>query len=276
MGDADTAFDARCLWRAARAGTLATQAGGQPFAALVTPAVAPDGDALLLLSGLSVHTRQLRAEPRCALLVSGAAQSANPQTAPRLTVTGRAVQEPAPWARRYWLDRHPYAAFYADLPDFTLWRVIPEAGHFVAGFARAGRLTRDELVPSAEAAQAIAAAADRILGHCNADHADTLALLAGIGPGEPARMIGVDADGFDVAAGDAIHRVPFDRPVADAFGVRAAMVRMVGERTGPDLGSAAGQPGLGSAAGQPGLGRAAGQPGLDRAAGQSGLGGADG
>src|SRR6202790_3527979 len=85
----DTAFEARKLLRAARSGTLATAAdGGQPFASLVTPACAPDLSLLLLLSNLSEHTRHLRAEPRCSILVCGAAEGANPQTAPRVTVTG--------------------------------------------------------------------------------------------------------------------------------------------------------------------------------------------
>ena len=223
----DGGFAARCLWRAARAGTLATQSGGQPFASLVTPAIAPDGSALLLLSALSVHTRHLRDEPRCALMVSGSPDGPNPQTAPRLTVSGRAAREADEHWRRYWLERHPYAAFYAEMADFGVWRVTPEAGHFVAGFARAGSLTAAELTPPAAVADAIAGAAERILNHCNADHPDALALLAGVPRSGPVRMIGVDADGFDVAARDAIIRVPFDRPVADAGGVRAALVRMV-------------------------------------------------
>src|SRR5450631_1549257 len=86
-----TAFEARKLLRAARSGTLATAAdGGQPFASLVTPACTPDLSLLLLLSDLSEHTRHLRAEPRCSILVCGTAEGANPQTAPRLTVTGTA------------------------------------------------------------------------------------------------------------------------------------------------------------------------------------------
>src|SRR5437588_767164 len=82
------AWQARKLLRGARAGTLATVVGGQPFASLVTPACAPDLSVLMLLSGLSEHTRHLRAEPRCALLVAGTAETPNPQTAPRLSVTG--------------------------------------------------------------------------------------------------------------------------------------------------------------------------------------------
>ena len=223
--EAPAAFAARCLWRAARAATLATQDKGQPFASLVTPAAAPDGSALLLLSSLSAHTRHLAAEPRCALMVVGLPNGANWQTAPRLTVTGRAVPDDDPAWRAYWLARHPYAAPYAGFSDFGLWRIVPEAGHFVAGFARAATLTRDDLVPPAETVTALQDAAPRIIGHCNADHADALALLAG-SPG-PVRMAGVDSDGFDVKAGDTLHRVPFDKPVADGPGVRAALVRMV-------------------------------------------------
>ncbi|MBC7432568.1 MAG: pyridoxamine 5'-phosphate oxidase family protein, partial [Rubritepida sp.] len=77
--------------RAAASATLATQEDGQPFASLVTHAVAPDGALLLWLSTLSRHTRQLQREPRCALMAQAAPAEANPQTAPRVTVTGRAA-----------------------------------------------------------------------------------------------------------------------------------------------------------------------------------------
>ena len=80
------------LLRAARAGTLATVQDGQPFASLVTPATAPDRSVLMLLSDLSEHTRHLKADPRCSLMVAGAATGLNPQTAPRLTLTGTAAR----------------------------------------------------------------------------------------------------------------------------------------------------------------------------------------
>src|SRR3984885_1584648 len=94
--DNDSARTARCLLRSARVGTLATSAKGQPFASLVTPACAPDLSLLLLLSGLSEHTRHLTADPRCSVLVVGVAETANPQTAPRLTVTGVAERVEVP------------------------------------------------------------------------------------------------------------------------------------------------------------------------------------
>jgi hypothetical protein len=96
MATADLGFEARRLIRGSAAATLATGAGGAPFAALVTPAAAPDLSALMLLSSLSEHTRQLQAEPRCALLFLGAAEGPNPQTAPRVTLTGLAEKVPEP------------------------------------------------------------------------------------------------------------------------------------------------------------------------------------
>ena len=181
----DPALEARRLLRAARGGTLATSAAGQPFASLVTPATAPDGSVLLLLSDLSEHTRHLRAEPRCALLVAGAAEGPNPQTAPRLTITGLAELEPDPALHARWVAAHPYAAFYAGFGDFHLWRLRPRGGLFVAGFARAHRLREAQLAPDPDAVAAVAAAEAGIIAHCNADHADALALIAGLHGGRP-------------------------------------------------------------------------------------------
>ena len=62
------AFQARCLLRGAASATLATQQEGQPFASLVTPAMAPDLTPLLLISSLSEHTRQLRRPERIVVM----------------------------------------------------------------------------------------------------------------------------------------------------------------------------------------------------------------
>ena len=158
MATADLGFEARRLIRASAAATLATATGGAPFAALVTPATAPDLSALMLLSSLSEHTRQLNSEPRCALLFTGQPEGPNPQTAPRVTLTGLAetVPEPeVPALKARWLARHPYAALYADFGDFALWRVRPGGALLVGGFARASRLRLADLLPDPAATAAI-------------------------------------------------------------------------------------------------------------------------
>ena len=215
----DHGFAARRILRAAASATLATQSEGQPFASLVTHAVTPDGALLMWLSTLSQHTRHLLREPRCALMAQAAPTDANPQTAPRVTVTGSAerIEDAALKAR--WLARHPYAALYADFGDFALWRLVPQGGQLVGGFAAAHRLRAADLTPETPA---LAGAEADIIAHVNTDHADTLALLADT-PGAW-RMIAVDTDGFDMAEGDQVLRHAFPAPVTDADGVRKALI----------------------------------------------------
>lgn len=225
-------FEARRLIRGAAAATLATAAEGQPFASLVTPACAPDLSPLLWLSSLSEHTRQLKAEPRCALLFTGVAETANPQTAPRVTLTGTAetISDPALKAR--WLARHPYAALYADFADFALWRIRPGGALLVGGFARATRLKLADLLPDPEAVATLAAAEPAILEHVNSDHPDAVAAIAtGLLGGEAGawRLAAVDADGCDLALGERVLRLPWPAPVADADGVRAGLIRAARE-----------------------------------------------
>ena len=215
-------FAARCLFRAAAASTLATQGDGQPFASLVTHTMAGDGALLLWLSTLSQHTRQLMVEPRCALMAQGTATSPNPQTAPRATFTGIAEQIDDAGLKARWLARHPYAALYADFGDFALWRIAPQSGLLVGGFAAAHRLRRDDITPDPTAVAALGAAEADIIAHVNADHADTLALLSGHDAAW--RMTAVDTDGFEMAAGETVQRHPFPAPVADADGVRRALI----------------------------------------------------
>lgn len=215
----DYGFTARCLLRAAPSATLATQSEGQPFASLVTHAVAPDGALLMWLSTLSQHTRQLIREPRCALLAQGVPAEVNPQTAPRVTVTGEAARIEDAGLKARWLARHPYAALYAGFGDFALWRVVPQGGLLVGGFAAAHRLRAADLICDNPA---LAAAEADIVAHVNADHPATLALLAG-GEGDW-RMIALDTDGFDMAAGERVVRHAFPAPVIDADGVRKALI----------------------------------------------------
>lgn len=220
----DPGFAARCLLRAARVGTLATSANGHPFASMVTPACAPDLGVLMLLSRLSPHTRHLMADPRCSVLVAGEPESVNPQTTPRVTVSGVAEPFADTAAKARFLAIHPYASLYADFGDFGLWRLAPAEAQFVGGFARAHRLHAAGLLPDAEAVAAIAAAEEGILGHCNQDHPDALAAIAGAAGAW--RMVTADVDGFDLAQGEQVRRFAWSAPVRSPGEVRTELVAM--------------------------------------------------
>ncbi len=226
-GEISPTLLSRRLLRSVRSGALASSAQGQPFASLVTPACGPDLAVLLFLSDLSEHTRNLRADPRCSLLVTGSPDEANPQTAPRVTITGmaEAVDESALKAR--YLAVHPYASLYAEFADFCLWRIKPMAALYVGGFARAVRLRAADLAPDPAAVAAVAASEADILAHCNQDHPAALAAIAGsLGDW---RMVTADVDGCDLALGDRVIRVAWAAPVASASEVREQLVSLVRE-----------------------------------------------
>jgi putative heme iron utilization protein len=228
-------FEARRLIRGAIAATLATSAEGMPFASLVTPATAGDLSPLLLLSSLSEHTRHLRTEPRCSLLFTGTPEGPNPQTAPRVTLTGLAETVPeaeVPALKARWLARHPYAALYADFGDFALWRIRPGGALLVGGFARATRLRLADLLPDPAAVQALADAEADILAHVNADHPDAVEAIAVGLLGAPSgawRLTAVDTDGCDLALDEGVRRLAWPSPVADAEGVRAGLIQAARE-----------------------------------------------
>ncbi len=131
---------AASLLVAARSATLATVFEGAPHASLVTPALARDGQPVLLLSSLAVHTRHLQANPACALLMAGAAQNENPQTTPRLSLSGIAQTVPADEVRARFLEIHPYAMQYAGFGDFSFWKITVSTAQYIGGFANAGYL----------------------------------------------------------------------------------------------------------------------------------------
>jgi putative heme iron utilization protein len=227
----EAARQARLLLRAARSAALGTVgADGLPSVSLVTPATAPDLSVLMLLSSLSEHRRNLERDSPdgsglCGLMVTGVAADANPQTAPRLSLGGRASLVPAEeeaGLRRRWLAAHPYAEGYATFTDFALWRFVPERAHFVGGFAQAHRLSLEALRPPSEAVTAIAAAEASLLAACDAAQAEALAVTAG-GDAGSWRLVAVDPDGCDLSSEAVSLRLPFATTITTAVEARAAL-----------------------------------------------------
>lgn len=234
-------LSARRLLRGARAASLATtSADGAPYASLVTMATDHAGAPVLLLSGLAEHTRNLQADPRCALLVEDASFLPNPQTGPRVTVTGRAAPVAEGPLRDHLASRfqarHPGAALYAGFADFAIWRLAVERVHLVGGFARAVWL--DRVLLDAPTAEAFAAAEASVVNHMNLDHASAVDAYArgllGLDEG-PWRLRAVDADGLDLgrpenATPDSedgrVHRLAFDPPVESPDHLRERLVAL--------------------------------------------------
>lgn len=112
----------------------------------------PDAGLLTLISGLAPHFNALRQNPECALMLGEIGDKGDPLTHPRLMIRARAgfvaQEDPARTGLRAgWLSRHPKAAIYIDLPDFAFVRLSPVSALLNGGFARAFRLSPEDLRP---------------------------------------------------------------------------------------------------------------------------------
>lgn len=107
---------------------------------------------MTLISAIAPHFRALQASPDCALLLGDAGPKGDAMNQPRLMVRAKAtfLESSSPGIvpiKSRWLARNPKAAAYINLPDFAFVRLETQSATLNGGFARAYRLSRDELDP---------------------------------------------------------------------------------------------------------------------------------
>jgi putative heme iron utilization protein len=230
----EIAADARNLMRRAFKGALASleSPSGAPYASLITVATDPAGAPIFLISTLARHTRNLVDDPRAAILIDGSGAAADPLQGARLTLSGTAKKADEEAVRRRFLARHQEAAFYADFPDFSFWRLNLECAHYIGGFGRIVDLYPDDLLLPLDGASKLVEAESDIVAHMNEDHADAIALYARGLAGTAAglwRMTGIDPEGCDIALGPDGRRILFAEPVLTPGDARKELVRLAEE-----------------------------------------------
>ena len=136
----DPAAAARALLAAENIGVLLTisvHRPGYPYGSVTPYALSAEGAPLLLFSRLAAHTRNLAADPRAGLFVGDRSAAADPQAGARVSLLGQVRPVPdaaVADARARYLARHPQAADYFALGDFSLWRFDIEEARLIAGF----------------------------------------------------------------------------------------------------------------------------------------------
>jgi len=229
----DGLAESKRLLRSVRAGALATLGPeGFPFASLVNVATAFDGAPVLLMSGLSGHTKHLTTDPRASLLLAETGKG-DPLAHPRLTVTGTAIrcEDEALRAalKARFLARHPKSALYADFGDFAFWRLEPARANLNGGFARAAEYSGGQVLSDTGDAQELAVIEAGALEHLNADHGEAVQLYAERLLKEPParwRATGLDPDGLDLAAGGRTARLVFPERVTGAAQLRKQLAEL--------------------------------------------------
>jgi heme iron utilization protein len=106
---------------------------GFPYGSLVPYALDENDLPLLWLSDLAVHTKNLRVDARCSLLVVDP-EAVDPLASWRVTLIGRAIIDDATGKARFFA-RHPEAS---ALPGFHAWKIHVEGARYIAGFGKMG------------------------------------------------------------------------------------------------------------------------------------------
>lgn len=232
---------ARTMASRITSGTLSTLAhadtgyAGHPYGSLVTTAL-HDGHPVFLISGLAEHTRNLQADARASLLLTEQGED-SPLALGRVTLVGECAEIPADGleaARDCYLTAHPDARYYLDYGDFAFWRLNVGALRYIGGFGRMSWVAVGDWL--AAEPDPLADAADGIIAHMNADHADAMAEMCRAFTRaqdfEAVEMTSVDRYGFEMSVqtpqGWRPVRLAFERPVTTPGEVREAMVALVG------------------------------------------------
>ncbi len=215
--------------------TMSKKLPGFPFGSLMPFAMDEAGRPIFLISNMAMHTQNLRGDGRCSLFVTQPAADGDPLGAARATLVGNAAvvaEEEKAEVREIYLKRHENSRYWVDFADFHFFRLEPVDMYYVGGFGVMGWVDAGEFAGAK--ADPLAEAAAGILAHMNADHVDSMKVLAWAYAGmeaTDAAMTSVDRLGFTLrlttAEGMKGPRINFLSEVHDAQETRKMLVEMV-------------------------------------------------
>lgn len=148
MSEGMNATDVQAGWlrlaQEVRTAVLLTMRNGRPFGSLVPYLFGTDWThAYIHVSGLALHTQQLRDDHRVGLFIAEPdGPGRNPSSLRRMNLQGTAavVLKTRPdyaLLRDRYLERFPQSAMLFGFGDFSLWELSMTDAHLVLGFGHA-------------------------------------------------------------------------------------------------------------------------------------------
>jgi putative heme iron utilization protein len=223
------------LGRIGSLSTLSRKQPGFPFGSVMPYGLGDRGRPIFLISTMAMHTQNLRADPRASLLVIQDDAGGDPLGASRVTLIGNVLPIPeaeVAEARTLYLAHYPNSKYWVDFEDFSFYRLDVMDVYYVGGFGVMGWVSAPEYDRSQP--DPLADSMAEIIQHMNADHKDSLVLLArkfARIESQEATMTAVDRLGFQVRVKtqDGIRgaRMAFLREVSNSAETRKVLVEMV-------------------------------------------------
>ena len=216
-------------------GILATQSNsieGYPFGSVV-PYIYHQGKYLIIyISELAEHTKNLRKNSKCSLIVKESVHQDDVQTAGRLTWVGNAEEVPneedSVVKIRYFRN-FPWSQKYEKTHDFSFWKIDLTRARFIGRFGEIFWLDSEELILENTLENFDLEGA---ITHMNSDHQRAnrhyLKLVYGLSLDENSvvNMIDLDSEGFVLHYEKIRYRFFFEKQASDMKAIRKELVKM--------------------------------------------------
>lgn len=123
---------------------------GAPSVTRIAFGATKNGQILSLISDLSAHSKRLRSNPRCGLLIGEPPAKGDPLAFARMSIAAEVRflsrgNSDHTERRAAWLKAHPKSALYVDFGDFNFIEFTPLHTDLNGGFGKAYRLTPEDL-----------------------------------------------------------------------------------------------------------------------------------
>lgn len=224
-------FDAKTLSRTHHSGvlsTLSTSMPGYPFGSVVPFYLTAQGDAIIYISDIALHTRNIKADPKVSLTIFDADED-DSQANGRVTLLGNAEQVSAQEVKAQYLALFPQAKSYEQTHDFNFYKIRAERIRYIGGFGKIHWISKEQwFVPH----QDWHSDATGMINHMNEDHVDAMQAFiranTELDCAQP-KMISVFPEGAHYCCDGHVVYVPFHELCHSPTQVRQALVKLTHE-----------------------------------------------
>ena len=231
MSMQDIAFQAKQLSRTHHRGVLGTHSTsmpGYPFGSVVPYLLTPAGDAIIYISDIALHTRNIKANDKVSLTIFDAGED-DSQANGRVTIMGSAELAKQNDVKAQYFRLFPQAKKYEQTHDFKFYVIRTERVRFIGGFGKIHWV--DKVYWSVEA-QDWHGAPESMINHMNEDHQDAMQLILqhkkGVNVEEPI-MHSVFPEGMHCGTEKQTWFVPFEALCVSSTDVRKALVKLTND-----------------------------------------------
>jgi heme iron utilization protein len=203
--------------------TISVDVPGYPFGSVTPYCVDDQCRPVIYISHIAQHTRNIVADSRVSLTVvedNGGSDDVQAQGRVTCIANARPAGPDEAHARERYFRYFPSARQYDQTHDFGFFLLELVRVRFIGGFGQiywvdpAEFMTKNPFSAMQES---------HIIQHMNNDHSDALRHYCG---GDPAEMVGIDAEGFDVLRAGKKVRFTFKTPIRNMEEARQALVAM--------------------------------------------------